>query len=230
MRISLLVLLLVAAAVCAVRLIARRKGIGPGLAFNDRESDAVHLLMTASMAAMLTPLYTADLRHLILMSYWVAATLLVARISWTAWPRRKPGQNKPGPDKPGPDRRQIIGGSIYHLLALLAMVYASHLMPATGEDMDMSIMMNGPDWTSKILGGVFLLDGLVLAVMTIRFPRLLLGATPGGIQARTPSSGPPGNWDRASIRDLRISAFPHIAMDIGMVAMLALPMALMGSP
>lgn len=207
----LLVLLSAAALFCAFKLASTKKNVPARFYADDRESNAVHLLMNGTMALMLTPLYDEKARIAVIFAYWLAIFVLAVRIAIVS--RSK--------NASVPDRHYRIASGVYHLFSILAMIYATYLMPAmTAGEMKMTSMPAEPGWPSFILGGIFLFDAVVLGMMVFVFPRMLLTAMTNVGAAGGRGTGAKSGSDAASIRELRAGSLPHIVMDVGMAAML----------
>ncbi|HEY1968158.1 MAG TPA: DUF5134 domain-containing protein [Pseudonocardia sp.] len=184
---------------------------------SGREADAAHLLMNGCMAWMLTPWYgargqavTGWLFAAMAVSFGVLLLLGTLRPA-TYWHRQRP-----------------VSG--YHLCAAAAMGYATLIMPDTAEMPAMSMSMSmssahqmpampgaeSPSGIAWVLAVIFALDALGTAIIVLVMPAAALVSVAG------PGTSATGLAPEAG-RRLRISGFPHVVMDLAMVAMLLGP-------
>ena len=216
------VLFLIGALLSAWGLWLARGGFAQNYYIDSREADATHLLMNATMAIMLTSLYTSDTVRVITVLYWLGAGTLAVRtflLFRQTVTRKTAGE------------QAHIGGTIYHLFMLFTMLYALRLMPPeTGQSMTampgMATMSNvapmpstAPSWTAIALGIIFLLDAVSSFVVVVFFPQSLQKAQAALVKPRNYIE-PQLASAYTSIRLLRLSLVPHLLMDIGMAYML----------
>ncbi|WP_028934922.1 DUF5134 domain-containing protein [Pseudonocardia spinosispora] len=191
----LLVALLVGAAISAWRLLHRDRRPAELAYLTSPESDAAHVVMNLTMAAMLLPGYGASWRVPLLVVLGATAVALLVLLGVRI-------------ALPGPGA----GSLVYHLLASAAMIYAVVIMP----DMSMGSMgsmhhmaSTGVTLTAMALAALFALDAVLTAGIVVFAPRTALAVAGGGAV------------DGGGATTLRIAAVPHLAMDVAMVVMLA---------
>ena len=207
----LLVLLSVAALLCAFKLVIAKNDPPSRFYTDDRESNAVHLLMNGTMALMLTPLYDIKIRVAVIFTYWLAVVVLAVRISIAYRAKNASASN----------RNYSIASGGYHLFSIVAMIYAIYRMPVTtAADMKTMYMPVVPGYASMILGGIFLCDAIIFVVMIFGFPQMLMTAMSDVGSAGRLGKRAGNGLDSSTIAELRISGLPHIVMDVGMAAML----------
>ena len=225
-------LLFVGAAVCAGWLLAYRNRVSAQMPFADTEANVVHLIMNTGMGLMLTSLMSAGLHTFILYALVITAAGLLVKILLVL---RHRSRTRPKP----------VAGTVYHLIALLAMIYAGTLGMHSGVVSELPNAMHhahvtaehiaaghlaaghaqtmqhtaSPDWKMQLLGAVFLIDGLMLALLTFLFPQAFMAKLANIAQ----QTGEGKNAEGVSLRSLQISSLPHLIMDAGMVYMLWVP-------
>ncbi len=213
---GVLLVVLVLAVVLSVGLLVSGRDGALGY-LGGRESELAHVLMNAVMAWMLTPLFTGGAGTLVVVLFGVTAAvfagLLVLGFAGPGhWRERRPA-------------------SAYHLVASLAMVYATVRMTGTGSahhghdmpgmdmsgmdmsGMDMAPPVSGPAWVLAVL---FALDAVGTAIVVAAAPDTVLA------RAAAPGQAAPGP-EPGLRRRLRVAAVPHVVMDVAMVVMLLGP-------
>jgi hypothetical protein len=226
---ALLLIVLLAAIVISAGLLAAHRHDAVRSHLTGREADAAHLLMNACMAWMLSPwygpgAYTATTWLFGAMAVLFGALLLVGTLRpGTHWHRQRP-----------------VSG--YHLCAAVAMLYATLIMPGSASMPGMPMSgphdihampgVGSPGIIAWVLGGVFALDALGTVIVVLFMPdAAVLASTASGADVRHAAGAPTGDTEgpRAATatrvaptarRLLRISGFPHVVMDVAMVAML----------
>lgn len=172
--------------------------------FAGREAALVHGTMNLAMGAMALPLYSHRWHQAALLLF---AALLLAEVVRLVLLLRRPASEQ---------RRWQLGGAGYHLFSLAAMLYALGQMPmmAAGH----SGHHAGPGILAWVLAGVFVVDAVATVVIVGFKPASILQSVAGQTAAAARSS---------EVTALRLSAFPHVVMDLGMAAMLVVPAAIM---
>lgn len=213
-------LLLLGAAICARQLLAKNQREAENPFIFDRESDAVHLVMNAGMAIMLmAPIM--QVHTLVEILYCLTVLVLVFRILLVLVPKSPVGT--------GPGRS--FGGTFYHLMALLAMIYAGFSMqheisPHGAHQMSHTMPMGESttalDWKLQALGLLFLLDAILYSGVVLLSPKSVINAVAAKqSKGRGGQSGTNAEVHMSiSTRQLWFGVAPHIIMDIGMVYML----------
>lgn len=201
----------------------------------DRESDAVHVVMNLGMALMLAPFFAPQWHYTIVAAYSLTVAVLVVQIIW-----RKYGSSSAS--------STTTGGTVYHIAALLAMIYASLQMSHStmlfsgltdyGAHMLEMPQHHAPEithtssnWIVKGLGYLFLLDGLLFLAVGVAFPAIVIAQavkTPSD-SSKAPATVAVDNHANITRADVRLGALPHIIMDAGMVYMLLVPGAMVHS-
>ena len=193
MSIALAVVFMLAIAVSLVEMaMSRRTAFAEGY-FAGPEAQASHIVMNGAMAWMVLDA-SAFATRAILVALAIAAAILAVRLGLrAAMPAR---------------RGEPPAATIYHLLALAAMAYATlHMPPMPGM-----AMAPRPGWLASAVAIVFAIDALLTFALAVVLPRQLL---------RMQRSTADVANDQRSVLLLRLSSVPHIVMDLGMVAMVA---------
>jgi Domain of unknown function (DUF5134) len=211
------------ALMCIWRLLAREKQARGDVMLADRESNVVHLVMNAGMALMLTPLNEMYLRNGIIAAYSLVALVLAGKIAIRLYYKNKKISN---PENSG------LGGTLYHLIALTAMIYAALALHGDVSAHNAHVVSGGmahaaggqaemTNWKAQALGYLFGLDALLFASMVFLFHKAVMRILE---QQKLPHSDA-----LPTVGQLRIGILPHIIMDAGMVYMLLVPSAMAGS-
>jgi hypothetical protein len=226
---ALLVALLGAAAISAVRLWRHRRSVlvaetAVGRALTEPEADVSHLVMNLAMAAMAGPWFGAAARVAVLAV--LAALVLALGVSLA---------RGAGPGLAAPGRRAALA---YHLVAAAVMLAATALMPAghamsrmpAGPDMpDMPDMpgMSGPPALPAAVGvallvaaGLFAVDALATAAVAVAAPARVPAVTDPSGSGNTAVAAPARVAAGLAPATPRVAAVPHVVMDVAMVAML----------
>ncbi|WP_066557532.1 DUF5134 domain-containing protein [Croceicoccus bisphenolivorans] len=172
--------------------------VGPGANgrswLSNAEAHAAHVVMNGVMAAMFAPLWGTLAERVAFWILAVAAVVLVCRFAF-AVRGGKGGE---------------AGGSAYHALATVAMIYAIVLMPA-GNAPSHHAGMHHADvaatpLAATVIGLVFTVDAIATLVLAFAMPARLLESSAADYAAQK--------------AELRRSALPHVVMDAGMAIML----------
>jgi hypothetical protein len=222
---------------CALLVVEPRRPAPAGSYLGGPEADGAHLVMNLAMAVMLTPWFTGAGRSVILAVFAaLAATFAIALVAgvtgrsgyWSA-------------------RRTMSG---YHLVAAAVMAYATvvhtsgtspgltHVtaMPGMGHaghssgSTPVDAVMSAPSTMAWILAALFTLDAVGTAVTVTVLPAGAIAAatSPNVAHASSAGSAIPAasagtRPQPASVRRLRVSAVPHVLMDLAMAVMLVGP-------
>ncbi|MFI2280297.1 DUF5134 domain-containing protein [Nocardia beijingensis] len=191
----MIVLCCCGAAVAAFGLLCPRPAAGRLTRYGERGSELFHAVMLAAMAVMWSAI-GADLSVV----EWrlLFGALAIASPLWlvAVAARERPAECA--------DR---VGAALYHGVAALGMVYATlgthasapeHVHHATAHEPGLPYPVIG--W---FLAAVFILDALVVAAVVIR----------------PPGEAPPMR------REITVTVFPHLVMDIAMAVMLVTALA-----
>ncbi len=174
--------------------------------FTSREANIIHVAMNGGMALMFTELYDHNAALLLTCVYALLSLALMMRIGWL-WNRA-----------PRTRRAEVVGGSVYHLVGLVAMIYAIRLMPMPAGAMSMvGMTMPAHDMplVATALGAIFLLDGVVTFLLVAFAPHTIFRMGP-----RRPTIFQAHEPTQQQVRYLRMLAIPHVIMDVGMAIML----------
>lgn len=189
----------VAAVVSVVRLLAARHSTAIAPAIDSREADAVHAVMNGAMALMPFAWVVAWSVPVL----WALAAGLIAH-SCAAAARMR-----------GTRWRNTVGATGYHLLAVLAMLYAmsgsAHAAAMPGMVMPSATAFHGQNGITTALGVVFLFDAVVVLWAGLFAPQLVARsvAAAGSIESlREPSA-----FSRTTYLQ---AAFAHVTMGFGM--------------
>jgi hypothetical protein len=219
--------LLLGGGLCLYNLLVRKPSREMTL-FTDTESDVVHLVMNSGMAFMMTPLHSMSTVSMIVAAYALTVSGLVIRIGATLI---------------SANEKNAIGGSMYHALALLAMIYAAfhmqhemaasmsqHIAHATSASGAVDTAMGGgapqADWKLRAIGWLFLADAALFLLIAVVFPQAALQAAAKLEESQQSIDTAPTKV--LTIQQLRIGIAPHLIMDLGMVYMLLVQVPITG--
>lgn len=206
LRIGLLALAAAAAAAGVIELYRLATGRRSALAGYGWETEVAHVIMNLAMAVMLTSLWSAPVA-------WLSAALLgCVALALAIVPATRPHH-------PGIERSVIVIAATIHVLAAALMAWLMvRMAPETtvaGRDMavahhgamthDMTMSLHhagtgAQSWLAWLCAAFFIFD-LVSVIAVTAFAR--------------------GRLDRPGEASPSVSIVPHLAMDIGMIAMLA---------
>ncbi|GAA4833677.1 hypothetical protein GCM10023201_22260 [Actinomycetospora corticicola] len=97
---------------------------------------------------------------------------------------------------------------LFHLVAAGAMLFA--VLTTDHDHLTMTMAVTAPAWQSTVawvLAATFLLDAVLTTGLVALAPRTALAGAPA---------------TASTVRTLRVASVPHVVMDLGMVAMLAM--------
>lgn len=196
----------IAAVIGVVRLVSARHDGGIAPTISSREADATHVVMNGAMALMAFP----GSHFWSGIALWAFAALLLLRFGWTAMAgKRLDGR---------PAKQGRLTATAYHLLSVLAMIYAMTVMDHAGA-MQVHGMhhQSGANWVALVFGAIFLLDGLLTLAAGLFFPRLIMRASEdrAGRTGIIPVDAAP--FSRTAFF---YAAGAHITMDLGMAWLL----------
>ncbi|MCK9542405.1 MAG: DUF5134 domain-containing protein [Novosphingobium sp.] len=203
-----------ACSVSLIRLVlVNRRGRAASPLVDSREADAAHVVMNGAMAVM--PF--AALHVWSGTALWLLAAALGLRLAYVAAAR----------PKSAPGKQATLTGTAYHLLTVLAMIYAmQHMGPAAMDHAAMGhagahggLSLALPGWITAALGGLFLIDGLLTLGAGLFAPSVVARAIR---EAGKPSGNVTGDLPEISRTSFLFAAFGHIVMDFGMAWMLLL--------
>lgn len=181
-----------------------RAAQAPRTYLSDREAHGVHVVMNGAMAVMFVPGLHGHADGILIALLALTALFLGVRLGLAL--------------RSG--RAERVGSAGYHLIGVAAMLYAMGAM-AHGAAMDGHGMAHampvapdaaGPGLAAWALGVLFIADALATGVMVWGFPRRLLSHAGEAVDSVRDGA--------AAVRALRLSAVPHVMMDLGMAAML----------
>jgi hypothetical protein len=170
--------------------------------FAGREAAAVHGSMNTAMALMATPAYSHGWHRGMFALFLVSMAGLGLRFALVL---RRPQAT---------DRSATLAGTGYHFLSTAAMLYALARMPMAGP---LCGDMPGPGAVAWVMVALFACDAVATLWIVSLKPDLVF-KTAGAVRAR------PG---KGATQAIRLTAVPHVIMDLGMVGMLAWPAAMM---
>lgn len=205
---TVLSLLLAGVVVSAWLLLTHRAEGSPRSYLTGPEAESAHLVMNTGMAVMLTPWFTPPARiALIAVFAGLAAAFAAALLTGALCPAGRWGGQR--------------AACTYHAAAASAMVYATVGMPAGhrggGTHGMHHPLTHSPSAWAVALAAVFALDAAGTLVVALALPASVLRPA---ARVQSPGAGPTPVLAAAARRRLRAAVVPHLAMDLGMVAML----------